>query len=138
VRRDDGSVIILPTKVSDDSIEASIPMISSLQVEGYRGLAQFRMGDLQRVNLLVGKNNSGKTSALEAIFLLATRGDPSTLWQILWRRGERLSVSADRSRDRPPDLDVSHLFSGHGMRLVSSSQPRIKRQSVRWFSRSQN
>lgn len=95
-------------------------MISSIQIQGYRGLENFSMSGLQRVNLLVGKNNSGKTSALEAIFLLATRGDPSTLWQVLWRRGERLSGSVDRTRDRPPDLDVSHLFTGHGLHLGAS------------------
>ncbi len=95
-------------------------MISSLQIQGYRGLEKFEMGGLHRVNLLVGKNNSGKTSALEAIFLLATRGDPSTLWQVLWRRGERLSATVHRTPDRAPDLDVSHLFTGHGMRLGSS------------------
>ena len=95
-------------------------MISSIQIHGYRGLQKFEMSDLQQVNLLVGKNNSGKTSALEAIFLLATRGDPSTLWQVLWRRGERLSGAPDRLRDRPPDLDVSHLFTGHELRMGSS------------------
>jgi len=104
-------------------------MISSLQIQGYRGLAQFEMSGLQRVNLLVGKNNSGKTSALEAIFLLATRGDPSTLWQVLWRRGERLSTVGDRTRERPPDLDVSHLFTGHSLHLGASFKLSAKNET---------
>jgi hypothetical protein len=65
-------------------------MISSIRIEGYRGLERFEMSGLGRVNLLVGTNNSGKTSVLEAIYLLASAGDPGALWQMLWRRGERL------------------------------------------------
>jgi predicted ATPase len=103
-------------------------MISSIQVNGYRGLAEFEMSELERVNLLVGKNNSGKTSVLEAIFLLISRGEPSALWQVLWRRGERLTA-AERSRDRAPDLDVSHLFLGHVLGLGSSFKLSAKNQT---------
>jgi hypothetical protein len=75
------------------------------------------MTALERVNLLVGTNNSGKTSVLEAIYLLASRGDPYALWQVLWRRGERVPV-AERNQERP-ELDVSHLFTGHDMHQAS-------------------
>jgi hypothetical protein len=89
------------------------------------------MGGLGRVNLLVGTNNSGKTSVLEAIHLLTSIGDPSALWQVLWRRGERLppSISSpDRPNRRPSlELDVSHLFNGH--EALSGSVIRIGAQS---------
>lgn len=93
-------------------------MITSIQIEGYRGLERFEMGDLGRLNLLVGTNNSGKTSVLEAIYLLFAAGNPAALWQLLWRRGERLPPVLFASGDRPPrrspiELDISHLFSGH-------------------------
>ena len=45
-------------------------MYSSIRINGYRGLDSFRMEGLGRVNLLVGANNSGKTSILECIELL--------------------------------------------------------------------
>jgi predicted ATPase len=129
VQRRNGSGIILPTDVSGHFIEAPADMISSLQIHGYRGLLDFEMSGLKRVNLLVGRNNSGKTSVLEGVYLLATRGDPNTLWQVLWRRGERLSGSVDRTRDRAPDLDVSHLFTGHGLRLGASFRISAKNQT---------
>jgi predicted ATPase len=94
-------------------------MISSIQIHGYRGFSNFEMSGLERVNLLVGANNSGKTSALEAVFILVSRGDPNSLWHVLWRRGERLAGGADRTNNRPPDLDVSHLFNGHKLELGS-------------------
>ena len=92
-------------------------MISSIHIRGYRGFMDFEMSGLERVNLLVGTNNSGKTSVLEAIYLLASRGDPLALWGVLWRRGERLA-GVDRN-ERSPELDVSHLFNGHDAHVGS-------------------
>ncbi len=97
-------------------------MISSIRIEGYRGFERFEMSGLGRVNLLVGTNNSGKTSVLEAIHLLASAGDPIALWQMLWRRGERLRPTIVTVGDRPVrrgqvELDISHLFFGHGAQL---------------------
>lgn len=100
-------------------------MISSILIEGYRGFERFEMSGLGRLNLLVGTNNSGKTSILEALHLLTSRGEPMALWQLLWRRGERLP--GERSPRNPtPELDVSHLFTGHradiGSRFVLSAK----------------
>jgi hypothetical protein len=94
-------------------------MISSVQIRGYRGFADFEMSGLERVNLLVGTNNSGKTSVLEAIHLLTSRGDPWALWEVLQRRGERLASAVERNVNRPPELDVSHLFIGHDVQVGS-------------------
>lgn len=85
-------------------------MLSSVQIRGYRGFSDFEITKLGRVNLLVGKNNSGKTSVLEAIHLLASRGSPSSLWSVLWRRGERMS---HRHTEEYPQTEIRHLFHGH-------------------------
>lgn len=47
----------------------------SLWIRGFRGLSDLRLEDCGRVNLLVGGNNSGKTSVLEAMLLLAAPMD---------------------------------------------------------------
>lgn len=60
--------------------------ITELEVAQYRGLRGFSLRGLGRVNLLVGANNSGKTSALEAISLAAAPLDPSIWMQVASRR----------------------------------------------------
>jgi len=45
-------------------------MITSLKIERFRGIKEGRLDNLSRINLLVGSNNSGKSSILEAINLL--------------------------------------------------------------------
>ena len=52
-------------------------MIETLEIENYRGLRRLRVANFARLNLFAGRNNSGKTSLLEAIFLLAAGGDPA-------------------------------------------------------------
>lgn len=93
-------------------------MLKELSVQGYRGLRSFMMKELGRVNLLVGTNNSGKTSVLEAINLLSSAGDPNLLWTLLARRGEQLPPALATPGDRPVrrvnvEFDVSHLFTDH-------------------------
>ena len=44
-------------------------MYKSFTITGFRGFKELQLSDLKRVNLFAGKNNVGKTSLLEAIFL---------------------------------------------------------------------
>jgi hypothetical protein len=53
--------------------------LSSLSIERYRGLTGVELHGLTRVNVLVGVNNAGKTSVLEAIYLLCRQADPRGL-----------------------------------------------------------
>ena len=43
-------------------------MYSSFHVKNFRGFDDLRLNDLARINLVAGKNNTGKTALLEAIF----------------------------------------------------------------------
>ena len=51
-------------------------MFESLRIRNYRVFDDLEMTGLHRVNLIAGRNNSGKTSLLEAIFLLCGAGNP--------------------------------------------------------------
>ena len=59
---------------------------SAVHVERYRGIDGLTLEDPGRVNLIVGVNNAGKTSLLEAIYLLAHQNDERALLNaIRWR-----------------------------------------------------
>lgn len=63
-------------------------MLDSLDIRGYRGFTNFHISKLGRINLLVGGNNSGKTTVLEAVELLSSGPSLAPLWAIGQRRGE--------------------------------------------------
>ena len=86
-------------------------MIESLQIEGFRAFQNFSLSGLGRINLIVGENNSGKTSVLEAVQLVASRGDLLALSSITGRRGERFWNDSERTSRS--EIDVGHLFHGH-------------------------
>ena len=96
-------------------------MYSSIEISGYRGFDSFRLSGLGRVNLLVGMNNSGKTSILECIEFLQSGGSPDVLYSILSRRGE----SEHWSRSGRVMPAVKHLFADHvvvGRRLTITGE----------------
>lgn len=43
------------------------PRFSSIEIQAFRGLKGLRLDGLSRVNVIVGRNNAGKTSVLEAV-----------------------------------------------------------------------
>jgi hypothetical protein len=61
--------------------------LKSFEVEGFRALRHVCLPELGRVNLLVGKNNSGKTSLLEAVRLFTSRSPAAELLEILRTHG---------------------------------------------------
>ena len=77
-------------------------MISSLQLQDYRGFKDFTLSNLGRINLLVGMNNCGKTAVLEAVNLLASAGDPRVLTRIARQRAGGRERSRGPRRSTPP------------------------------------
>lgn len=61
-------------------------MISSISIERFRRFDVFGFENLGRVNLIMGANNCGKTTALEAIHLLTSQASREALVQTIWRR----------------------------------------------------
>jgi AAA15 family ATPase/GTPase len=70
--------------------------IKNLSIQNFRGFRHFDMNDLGRVNLIVGTNNCGKTTALEAVNILMANGDISAIWSTLVRRGEEIWIELGR------------------------------------------
>lgn len=83
-------------------------MLQTLTLRGYRGFESYRLTDFTRLNLVVGKNNSGKTSILEAVELLVAEGHVSVFYTAAQRRGETATYNR-----RGYGPSISNLFYGH-------------------------
>ena len=80
------------------------PFIKSLEIDGFRAFTGLRVDGLGKVNLITGKNNSGKSSLLEAIRILATGGALRTIYEILDYREELGSTGDSEKIYSPTDL----------------------------------
>jgi len=66
---------------------------TSLFVKNYKRLQEVKLEKLSRINLFAGLNNSGKTTLLEAVYLLCRQNDFDGLLEVIRRRGK---ISEDK------------------------------------------
>jgi AAA15 family ATPase/GTPase len=92
-------------------------MLKSLKIENFRCFKSFELKQLGRINLLVGANNSGKTSILEALFLLTSPYVNTALSSLMYERSEYFFDN--KTSGETYELDFKHLFYGHEMELNS-------------------
>lgn len=57
-------------------------LLKNLEIRSFRGFRHLKIERLGRVNLIVGKNNVGKTALLEALRLYAAKGSPEVIWEV--------------------------------------------------------
>jgi ABC-type transport system involved in cytochrome c biogenesis ATPase subunit len=89
-------------------------ILNSLEIRGFRGFHHLRIERLGRVNLIVGKNNVGKTSLLEALQLYMDQANPSLIWELLQIRDESTYMPTQLGRTEVRSLlsSLKYLFYG--------------------------
>ena len=91
-------------------------LLRDLTIENYRSFENYKLDGLARVNLLVGDNNCGKTSVLEAGFLLTSSEPLDAILTITGLRGESCRLD-----QQPPNQQlvtvpaVDGLFFGRAI-----------------------
>ena len=68
--------------------------IQKLYVQSFRGIRELRAEHLNHINLIVGDNNCGKTSVLEAVLLLRDPSDFSNILRVARLRDQDRSLFA--------------------------------------------
>lgn len=101
-----------------------MPLLQNLHISNYRQFTEFELRNLAQVTLLVGGNNAGKTSVLEAAELLLAAWPPAALARCLARREELVTIDEE---SRAVDYDVAHAF--HGREAAVGSVLRISGQT---------
>lgn len=62
-------------------------MITELELSNFKNFSDFKLSPMRRITLLGGKNNAGKTSILESIFLFYDRFNPAMFMHLAGLRG---------------------------------------------------
>ena len=94
-------------------------MLKDVIIKNYRCFEDFTIDGLSQVNLIVGSNQIGKTSLLEAIYLLVNQqGDLTNLLDILRQRDDFFSYSdlaySAEEREIAKIINLyQHIFYGH-------------------------
>ena len=85
-----------------------------LSIKGYRAFKSLEVPKLGRVTLITGKNNTGKSSILEALRLYTNNAATHVIYDILTSREEfiREVDESERSSDPESAFSISALFHG--------------------------
>ena len=87
-------------------------MLNSLQIKNFRSLENLEVCKLGRLNLIVGKNNSGKSTVLEALRLYAGNANIALLEKIAGEHNEKYRLSDSDKSNVDTDLPFEHFFAG--------------------------
>ncbi len=101
-------------------------LLDSLEIQNFRGFRHLQIEKLGRVNLIVGQNNLGKSSLLEALELYARRGAPNVIWQFLRARKELRETTFPRREDDIDDLLESLKYLFYGMEEVAGNSLSVR------------
>lgn len=98
-------------------------MLESFQINNFRLFQHLKIGRLSRVNLVVGRNNAGKSTFLEAVELYASNASSTVLLDLVESRQETWFSEAQPHSQNFLGNPVRHLFFGHKL-------PRIGEEGI--------
>ncbi len=105
-------------------------MLQSLAIQNFRQFRDLRIDGLRRINLIVGKNNAGKTALLEALFLLLAQREAIKRFPSTFRNAHGSSLDDFESfwRWLPYQRDFTNSMAiigetGQGHPYMVQSQP---------------
>lgn len=85
--------------------------MKSIHIKNYKNLKDFKIDSLSKINLIVGKNNVGKSTLLEAISIFASGGNIISLREILDIRGEIYDFPYSLEQDKKLERHISSFLS---------------------------
>jgi AAA15 family ATPase/GTPase len=86
--------------------------LKSLHIQNFRSLEDFKVQKLGRVNLIVGKNNSGKSSVLEALRIYAGNANRALLDEIAKSHDEKYRMTDKDHFDEDKEFPYESFFTG--------------------------
>jgi AAA15 family ATPase/GTPase len=126
---------VMSTPKGREVLEVIVPLISSVRIKNFRGFKDISLQSLDRVNLITGKNNVGKTAFLDAIFVQLGPNNPELLLRTNAFRGiDRVDADPeeiwgvffyDRDFDQPIEMTIqSTSLDKNTLRITLTSSDR--------------
>lgn len=88
-------------------------MLDSFYIKNFRLFKELKIKTLSRINLITGKNNSGKSCFLEALRVYATDASPLTLYNLVEERGQNWESDRTSFDNFSLEIFYRHLFYGY-------------------------
>jgi AAA15 family ATPase/GTPase len=98
-----------------------------LQIKDFRGFGSLEIKGLSKINLFVGKNNSGKTSILESLFLLFGMSNPILPGNVNKIRGLGVGTQVGSSKQ------LKYLFHNLNLNNMPSFYAQFNDMAERWL-----
>jgi len=113
-------------------------MITKLKIDGFKGFKQLEISKLSRITLLGGRNNVGKTSILEALFMFYDRLNPQMiLRQFAWRgigtiafEPESMWEPVFNDYDLNKKITIFVVVNGHEEKMTVKFNPQYIRAPI--------
>ena len=103
----------------NNNYESNNLIFKNLKIQSFRGFQEISLSNLGKINLIVGTNNSGKTSLLEAIAIFCNPLDPFRWFDISQRRFSTNKTSIFRSR---PSLESLQWIFNNPIQLLNEQE----------------
>ncbi len=94
----------------------------SILIKNFRRLTEIHLEDLQRINIIAGINNSGKTTFLETVNLLCCMNSPKPFIELIRRRAKIPTdeVNMKWFTDQVPEASIEASFNRKKIQLELS------------------
>lgn len=116
---------VITSSVTSSLVPGAITnQFSEISVSRFRGLIDVKLQKLNRINIFAGYNNSGKTSVLEAVYLLTKLNDINAFFQMEKYRGkftEELNPKWIETNFLQP-IEIEAIFNGKNTRISIQSE----------------
>lgn len=96
-------------------------MLESFQIRNFRLFHHLEVRKLGRVNLIVGKNNSGKSTFLDAVKIYASNASPTVLLNLMESRQESWISEGQPYIQNFLSHPIRHLFCNHRLPSLGES-----------------
>ncbi len=80
--------LVETTRTGEVALSEPGTLFSQLNIKKYNAMENVIISNLKRINIFAGINNSGKSTLLEAIYLLIGQNDVNTYFETMRRRGK--------------------------------------------------